>query len=125
MNKKVYYYIEKYPASGIKEFDADDIEYRCYESDDENTKKRIVAIQSYYDIVYATRDTREYIHTYNVYQPYEDERIYEHERDMFSPIIMSFDKDAIEKMWLNDIRRYESIHGKNVDECRKILKEKC
>lgn len=124
MDKKVYYYLEKYPASGIKEFEADDIEYRCYESDDKDAKKRIVAIESYYDINYEIRNTEEYIHTYNVYQPYEDENIYEHDREVFSSIIMSFDKKSIENMWLNDIRRYERIHGGYVDECRRILKEK-
>ena len=39
MNKIIYYYLEKYPSAGIKEFEVCDIEYRCYESDDDNSKK--------------------------------------------------------------------------------------
>lgn len=125
MNKIIYYYLEKYPSAGIKEFEVCDIEYRCYESDDDNSKKRITAIESYYDITYEIKSEREYAYTYNVYQPYEDERIFEHDREPFSPVIMSFDREAIEETWIHDIKRYESIHGKNVDKCREILSEKC
>ena len=123
MNKEIeiYYYYSKFPTNKIKSFKVEDIYYLVKEADKEY--KRIFAIDTYYDLRYEKYiNTDDYSYYYSLSQEWSDEDIFEYSNGL-TQITLSFDKEKIEQARLQDIKRFETLYGKYIDECRNILKE--
>ena len=118
MTKEIYYYYYKFPSEEINSFKVEAI-YLVIKDIDEDYKN-IYGIDTYYDLHYGKYTNDGYCKYYSLSQLWNDEEIFEYD-DGVMKIILSFNKDKIEQCRLQDIVRYETLYGKYVDKCRKII----
>lgn len=121
MNKEIYYYYYKFPTYEIKSFKIEDIYYLIKEADKEY--KVIYGIDTYYDFQYEKyTNSNDYIHFYSLSCNWNDDEIFEYDNGI-SKMILSFNKEKLKELQLQDIKRFETLYGEYVDKCRNFLKE--
>lgn len=121
MIKTIYYYYDKFPTGEIKSFKVEDIYYIVKENDKDY--KYVYGIDTYYDLVYEKYiNDEDYVRYYSLSTEWQDKEVFQYTNGL-AKITLSFDKEKLKKCQLEDIERFETIYGKYVDECRKILKD--
>lgn len=98
--KTIYYFNTKYPEYGISQFT---VLSEIYLVDETKHEKSLFSINTHFDIVRGKESEK--IFSMNIFQPYEDENIYEY--NLLNTLTLSYDKKKLEKIWENKINFQE------------------
>lgn len=114
---KIYYYNSKFPEHGLNAMEVTDIQYTVRKN-----YKYMSGILSTYNINLECKEVYENI--YNIYTPYEDKEIYVYDNHFGNQIIMSFNKELVQKWYYEDCKTTKTLLLRRLKKLGKVMGEK-